>query len=46
MSWIRPDLELNNDFRKEERYALKESLYYVIDEKQSQADLTEIGRNF
>lgn len=40
------DLELNNDFRKEERYALKESLYYVIDEKQSQADLTEIGRNF
>lgn len=40
------DLELNNEFRKDERYALKESLYYVIDEKQSQADLTEIGRNF
>jgi len=39
------DLEMNSDFNKERRYALKEELFYVIDEKQSQADLTEKGRN-
>lgn len=39
------DLEMNSDFNKKERYALKEELYYVIDEKQQQADLTERGRN-
>jgi len=38
------DLEMNSDFNKKERYALKEKLYYVIDEKQQQADLTEKGR--
>ncbi len=38
------DLEMNSDFNKKERYALKEELYYVIDEKQQQADLTERGR--
>ena len=38
------DLEMNSDFNKEQRYALKEELYYVIDEKQQQADLTERGR--
>ncbi len=38
------DLELNSDFKKEERYALKESLYFILDEKQGQADLTEKGR--
>ncbi len=38
------DLEMNSDFNKNERYALKEELYYVIDEKQQQADLTERGR--
>ncbi len=38
------DLEMNSDFNKNERYALKEALYYVIDEKQQQADLTEKGR--
>jgi preprotein translocase subunit SecA len=38
------DLEINSDFNKKERYALKEELYYVIDEKQQQADLTENGR--
>lgn len=38
------DLEMNSDFNKNERYALKEKLYYVIDEKQQQADLTEKGR--
>lgn len=39
------DLEMNSDFNKTQRYALKEELYYVIDEKQQQADLTEKGRN-
>ena len=38
------DLEMNSDFNKKERYALKEELFYVIDEKQQQADLTERGR--
>lgn len=38
------DLEINSDFNKKERYALKEELYYIIDEKQQQADLTEKGR--
>ena len=38
------DLEMGSDFNKKERYALKEALYYVIDEKQQQADLTEKGR--
>ena len=40
------DLEMNSDFNKERRYALKESLYFTIDEKQQQADLTEKGREF
>ena len=40
------DLEMSGDFNKERLYALKEELYYVIDEKQHQADLTEKGRNF
>lgn len=48
--WIRRaldkfDLEINSDFQKNQRYALKEKLYYTIDEKQQQADLTEKGRN-
>ncbi|MEC8333098.1 MAG: preprotein translocase subunit SecA [Verrucomicrobiota bacterium] len=38
------DLEMAGDFNKERRYALKEELFYVIDEKQQQADLTEKGR--
>ena len=38
------DLEMHNDFRKEELFKLKEELYYIIDEKQHQADLTEKGR--
>ena len=38
------DLELSSDFKKDERYKIKESLYFIIDEKQGQADLTEIGR--
>jgi len=38
------DLELNSDFKKNERHALKESLFFILDEKQGQADLTEKGR--
>ncbi len=38
------DLEMNGDFNREKRYYLKEQLYYVIDEKQRSADLTEKGR--
>ncbi|MEC7288438.1 MAG: preprotein translocase subunit SecA, partial [Verrucomicrobiota bacterium] len=39
------DLEMNSDFNKEQRYSIKEQLFYIIDEKQQQADLTEKGRN-
>ncbi len=39
------ETELNSDLNKEELYKLKEELLYVIDERQHQADLTEIGRN-
>jgi preprotein translocase subunit SecA len=38
------DVEMHSDFNKKEFYALKEQLFYVIDEKNHQADLTEIGR--
>ena len=38
------DVEMHSDFQKEELYRLKEELLYVIDEKNHQADLTEIGR--
>ncbi len=38
------DLEINSDLQKERRYGLKEELFYVIDEKNQQADLTEKGR--
>jgi preprotein translocase subunit SecA len=38
------ETEMNSDLQKTELYALKEQLYYVIDERQHQADLTEIGR--
>jgi preprotein translocase subunit SecA len=40
------DLEMNTDFRKDEYYKLKEELFFVIDERQHQADLTEKGRTF
>jgi len=39
------DTELNSDLRKDEMYQLKEELYFVIDERNHQADLTEKGRN-
>jgi preprotein translocase subunit SecA len=38
------ETEMNSDLNKEELYRLKEELLYVIDERQHQADLTEIGR--
>ena len=40
------ELEMGSDFNKIEFYALKEELFFVIDEKGHQADLTEKGRNF
>jgi preprotein translocase subunit SecA len=40
----RVETELNSDLNKDELYHLKENLLYVIDERQHQADLTEIGR--
>jgi len=39
------DMEMASDFRKNERFKFKEDLFYVIDEKQHQSDLTEKGRN-
>ncbi len=39
------DLEMAGDFNKARRFRLKEELYYIIEEKQHSADLTEHGRN-
>ncbi len=39
------ETDLNSDLNKDELYKVKEELLYVIDERQHQADLTEIGRN-
>ncbi|MBI2518213.1 MAG: preprotein translocase subunit SecA [Opitutae bacterium] len=38
------DVEMHSDFNKEEVYRLKEELFFSIDEKNHQADLTENGR--
>ncbi len=38
------DLEMHSDMNKDKLFDLKEDLYFVIDEKQRQADLTEKGR--
>jgi preprotein translocase subunit SecA len=38
------ETEMNSDLNKEELYRIKEELFYAIDERQHQADLTEIGR--
>jgi len=38
------ETEMNSDLNKDELYRLKEELFFVIDERQHQADLTEIGR--
>ncbi len=39
------DAEMHSDFNKDKRYKLKESLYYAINEKQHEADLTQLGRD-
>jgi len=38
------ETDLNSDLNKVELYRVKEDLLYVVDERQHQADLTEIGR--
>ncbi|MDR1457856.1 MAG: preprotein translocase subunit SecA [Puniceicoccales bacterium] len=38
------DLEMNSELLKSERYQVKEELYYCLDEKDNQSDLTELGR--
>lgn len=42
----RAELELHGDQSKKELYAQKEELFYAMDEKSHDADLTEKGRNF
>jgi preprotein translocase subunit SecA len=37
--------EMNSDLQKSEMYELKEALYYTIDERMHEADLTELGRS-
>jgi preprotein translocase subunit SecA len=39
------ETELNSDLQKEELYRLKEELFFSIDERQHQADLSEKGRS-
>jgi preprotein translocase subunit SecA len=41
----RIDVEMHSDFNKNELYKWKEELFFTIDEKNHQADLTEVGRN-
>lgn len=38
------ETEMSSDMQKVEMFALKEELFFVIDKKQHQADLSEIGR--
>ena len=38
------DVEMHGDFNKDELYKYKEQLFFTIDEKNHQADLTEVGR--
>jgi len=42
----RAELELHADQKKTELYAQKEELFFAIEEKSHEADLTEKGRNF
>ena len=39
------ETEMSSDMQKVEMFALKEELFFVIDKKQHQADLSEIGRH-
>jgi len=41
----RYETEMQSDLMKKELYAIKEELFFTIDERQHQADLTEIGRH-
>jgi preprotein translocase subunit SecA len=38
------DLEMNSEFFRDEKYKTKEELYYCLDEKAQESDLTELGR--
>ncbi|MGC9450346.1 MAG: preprotein translocase subunit SecA [Oceanipulchritudo sp.] len=40
------DLEMGADYNKKAMYALKEDLYFTLDEKQRSSDLTQKGRDF
>ncbi len=40
------DLEMTADYNRKRKYALKENLYFTIDEKQRSSDLTQNGRDF
>src|SRR4029077_8331469 len=40
------ELSFYQDTRKEELFALKEELFFTIDEKSNEADLSEQGRSF
>jgi preprotein translocase subunit SecA len=40
------ELSFYSDTQKEALFALKEELFFVIDERQHEADLTELGRDF
>jgi preprotein translocase subunit SecA len=40
------ELSLHGDTRKEEMFAIKEELFFTIDERAHEADLTEQGREF
>jgi len=40
------ELSMHGDSQKTELFALKESLYFTIDERAHEADLTELGREF
>ncbi|MGA1204282.1 MAG: preprotein translocase subunit SecA [Opitutales bacterium] len=39
------ELEMGADYNKKQMYALKEELYFTLDEKSRSSDLTEKGRN-
>lgn len=39
------ETQMTADFNRDRAYKLKENLYYTIDERNQQADLTEKGRN-
>ncbi len=38
------DLEMSGDFSRDQRYQLKEELFFTVDERQRTSDLTEKGR--